>query len=476
MERPGAILSATAFLAVLAAVPAPLFAQAKKPPEEADRLARLFEKLDKNGDGKLDAQEAGSPELVKRWDRDGDGFATLEEIRAAEAKAEEPAQDAGAPLVTVERCKLAAEYSAAHRGVSVLVMLDGKVFFEDYANGGAPDRAWELASGTKSFNGVLAAAAIQDGWLSLDEKVCDTIAEWKDDPRKSRITLRHLLSLTAGLETGKEGGDVPTYAEAVAKPAVTEPGEAFKYGAVPFQVFGELVRRKLADKGESPVDYLKRRVFAPIGLEFASWRKGSDGNPHMPSGAQLTARDWAKFGEFVRLGGTWEGKEVVRKELLDPCFVGSKVNPVYGLTWWLNQPPPGRLLPEGLTAAAGFQRRPGIPRDLAWAGGAGNQRCYVSPSLKLVVVRQAFGVVAALAGARGEWADVQFLSRLLFGTDAEGKPVALGEIQPEDGKEQQREALAALIQRFDKDGDGRLNDEERAALREFLRTRGGRGR
>ncbi|MFZ5831671.1 MAG: hypothetical protein ACOY3P_16415, partial [Planctomycetota bacterium] len=57
----------------------------------------------------------------------------------------------------MKRCRLAAEYSAAHRGISMLVMLDGRIVFEHYPNGGRPDRAHELASGTKSFSGILAA-------------------------------------------------------------------------------------------------------------------------------------------------------------------------------------------------------------------------------------------------------------------------------------------------------------------------------
>ena len=63
----------------------------------------------------------------------------------------------------------AAEYAAARRGVSLLVMQHGKILFEHYPSVGAPEKGWELASGTKSFTGVMAALASADGMLDIDE-------------------------------------------------------------------------------------------------------------------------------------------------------------------------------------------------------------------------------------------------------------------------------------------------------------------
>jgi len=131
---------------------------------------------------------------------------------------------------------LAASYSSAKAGISLVVMHDGEIIFEDYGNGGFPEWSHELASGTKSFSSVLAAAAAQDGLLTFDENVSETIKEWKGDARKSKITIRQLLNLTSGLETGGERGNVPTYEEALKAPAMHDPGTRFTYGALPFQV------------------------------------------------------------------------------------------------------------------------------------------------------------------------------------------------------------------------------------------------
>lgn len=321
--------------------------------------------------------------------------------------------------------KLAAKYNAEHRGISLVVMIGGKIVFEDYPNGVRADRTHELASGTKSFCGAIATAAIADGLIaSWDEKVVETIPEWKDDPRRSQITLRQLLSLTSGIAGGGIGR-APAYADAIANEASADPGKQFAYGPVPFQIFGEVMRRKLAggEKKEAVLDYLERRVLNPIGLTHGVWRKDKDGNPHLPSGASLAAREWVKFGELVRLGGKWEGKELLPQKTLDECFVGSEVNPAYGLSWWLNRPVDRatlRRVPLLRRAQDLVGEKHDLVPDLVFAAGAGNQRLYVSRKLELVVARQAIGILESLAGRRDDFSDRELLSRLLLGVDASG--------------------------------------------------------
>jgi poly(3-hydroxybutyrate) depolymerase/CubicO group peptidase (beta-lactamase class C family) len=363
-------------------------------------------------------------------------------------------------IISEENCRRAAAYSAKHRGISMLVMVEGEVVFEDYPNGGSKERAHELASGTKSFTGVLAAAAVQDGWLSWDEKVSQTVTEWKEDPRKAKVTVRQLLHLVSGVVTGGEKGDVPTYAEAVQVPFDAEPGEKFKYGAVPFQIFGELVRRKLEDKGESPLDYLRRRVFEPIGLSYGSWKRTADGHPRLPSGAALTARNWAKFGEFVRCGGEWDGRQIIETKILDECFKGSEANPAYGLTWWLNRevtPEIRRRIPQLRRGVKNLWEIDCIPKDMVMAMGAGKQHLYISRKRNLVVLRQASGIRASLRGQGSGYSEAAFL-RLLFTGEAPADAKE-GEEDPEADAEAKARA-ERLIRFLDRDGDGKLSEEE----------------
>ena len=303
--------------------------------------------------------------------------------------------------------EMAANYSEAMDGTAMLVMHRGSVIFEYYSNGGAADKPHYLASGTKSFTGVMAAAAVQDGLLSLDEPVSKTIIEWQSDPQRSAITIRQLLSLTSGLDAGNNGRP-PTYEEAIQSKSVAPPGTMFRYGPVAFQVFGEIMKRKLAAKGEDPLEYLTRRVLTPIGMNIGRWRHDRNRDPHWPSGAFLTAREWAKFGEFVRLGGKLNDKPLVDSVSLESCFKGSAVNPMYGLSFWLpnHANEPGAQTPRARwTGVVEIEVDADTP-EIFMAAGAGNQRLYIIRSLELVVVRQ---------GDMDRYSDGDFLRRLLKG-------------------------------------------------------------
>jgi len=294
----------------------------------------------------------------------------------------------------------AAAYSAEHRGISMLVMRGGRIEFEDYPNGGAADRPHETASGTKSFCGIMAAAAVQDRLLSLDELAVETLPEWRDDPLKRRITVRHILSLTSGLATRRARGNLLGYEESIGMPAIAEPGARFAYGGDPFQLFGAILTRKLKQR-EDPVAYLTRRVLAPAGIEVGSWRRGRDDMPTLGSGARFTARNWAKFGEFVRLGGRAGGRQLVDPAALAANFAGTPANPAYGLSWWLNRPMPDaqrEAIPQLRHATDVRPEEPAFPADLALAAGAGKQRLYISRSAGLVVVRQATGFFEGRSG------------------------------------------------------------------------------
>lgn len=297
----------------------------------------------------------------------------------------------------------AAKYSRDHRGVAVVVLKGDKIVFEDYAMQRTADLPWMLASGTKSFSGVMCAAAIEDKLIKgFDEKVADTITEWKTDPRKSRITIRQLLSLTSGIDAG-EIAVVPSYAEAVKRDALYDPGTKFEYGPVPFQIFGEVMTRKLKAKNETVGDYMKRRILDPLGLNVAIWRN-RDGQPTLPQGVALTAREWIKFGQFLKDRGKWKGKQIVAAKLLEELVVGSKANPAYGLTFWLNADGIGPSGNDRRSIAGDIGKKMSAAKDLYMAAGAGNQRLYIIPSEDMVVVR---------FGAFGGYDDGEFIRKLL---------------------------------------------------------------
>src|SRR5436190_17012585 len=91
--------------------------------------------------------------------------------------------------------RAAAAYSRSAGGTSFLAVQSGQTLFEQNAN-----EPHKIYSGTKAFWCLAGLAAAEDGLLSLDDHVGDTIPSWKSDPRKSRVTIRQLLDFSSGLE------------------------------------------------------------------------------------------------------------------------------------------------------------------------------------------------------------------------------------------------------------------------------------
>ena len=89
------------------------------------------------------------------------------------------------PTLDQAAVKAAAEYSARHRGVSFLAIQNGRTLLEQDAK--TPHKIY---SGTKAFWDLAALAAAEDGLFDLDNHVADTITSWRNDPRKSQVTIR----------------------------------------------------------------------------------------------------------------------------------------------------------------------------------------------------------------------------------------------------------------------------------------------
>src|SRR5207247_613452 len=171
-------------------------------------------------------------------------------------------------------CARAAKYSESRRGVSILVIQNGRTIFEHYANGGSLNGRCPIFSGTKSFWGIAALAAVQDGLFRLDDLVSDTITEWKSDPRKSQITIRELLSQTDGIEAASRL-QRPSIRDrntmAIRLPSVAEPGGAFIYGPSHLQIFSQLLLWQL--KGRRTIVFFVAPVSERLGLHHLNYNK-----------------------------------------------------------------------------------------------------------------------------------------------------------------------------------------------------------
>jgi len=247
---------------------------------------------------------------------------------------------------------------------------------------------WEIAqphplySGTKSFWGVAAAAAAQDGLLDLDEPAGATINEWPAAAPQAAVTIRQLLTLTGGYAFGGLGNAVPTPARALAIPLKNEPGTVFTYGGIPLQIFGEILRRKVAPAYESPQAYLTARVLTRIGMTIDRWRRLGDGTHPLPTGAFVAAAQWLRYGHLL----LERGAGVIDPASFAACVTGTPANPSYGLGLWL-------VWRDGELAAL-------------YASGAGGQGLYVLPARRIVAVH---------FGQSSSWNHAAFLKRLETG-------------------------------------------------------------
>ena len=235
-------------------------------------------------------------------------------------------------------------YAEKHDLHALLVRCNGETLVERYAPPYDAAKPHALYSGTKSFWGIAALEAQREGILHIDDTVVDT------------VTVRMLLNMTAGYGFGGLGTAVPTYEKAIATPLKNVPGERFTYGGIPLQVFGGFFAGRLRPLGMTPHEYLRERILEPANVTIGAWRELADGTHPLPTGAQLTARDWCNYGAFV----------LQRRAQYDAAFAGSQANPRYGLCWWL--------------AAAG------MPPDLFYASGSAGQALYNVPSENAVIV------------------------------------------------------------------------------------------
>lgn len=303
---------------------------------------------------------------------------------------------ASEPDGVTERLGPALDRALDDRSTSLLVMQGGRILAERYAPDWPADRPRELASVAKSIVAVLIGMAIEDGFIAgLDQSAADFIPQWRDDARRA-ITLRHLMSMTSGLDdTGLalRGVTGDQFVINAAAPLRDPPGSRWAYNTAAYHLlFHVLVRAT----GEGVESHAQRKLLGPLGMENTRWvtspGRGAGEMVTNYYSAAATARDLARFGALVLNGGRHEGRQLIRADFLQTLTTSSQtLNPSYGLLWWCNALPGF----DATGRVAGY-RFPRSPRETVAALGAGGQAVLLVPSRALVVVRQG-GPPAALA-------------------------------------------------------------------------------
>ena len=304
----------------------------------------------------------------------------------------------------------AAGYSKQRGERALLVWQNGRLILERYSTS-EPSNREHIFSITKSLCALGAFAAIGKRPPQLDEPVSLTLTEWQNHPQKRRITVRELLDQTSGLSPGFEALYAANVRDknqrALKLPVTAPPGEKFAYGPSHYEVLETYMERKLE---ESPLTWMERALFGPLGIRPGGWRRDRDGNPYFSAGAQVSARDLLTIGHLVRRKGWHWIFPLVPSSVVRQVSLGSAANPIYGLGFWLNRLATENTaveidIEEAISARADWKHAclsKSAPADMIVMVGSRGQRVYVSSSRRLIIVR---------LGTKAGFRDPDFLRR-----------------------------------------------------------------
>lgn len=293
----------------------------------------------------------------------------------------------------------ALSYSHSHGGLAMLVIQDGNLIFENYADKFSVQARTESLSMMKSVTSVMVGIAIDKSIInSVDESISSYLVEWKDDPR-GQITFRQLLTMSSGLQHypfGVPGGEAEKLlysadinAIALGYPLAETPGTGFLYNNVNSQLVGVAIDRALRKQGRAGfASFMRENLWCPLGNGDATlWLDREGGSPHFYAGLQATARDWARLGELIRNRGEAGNHQIVAKSWIDQMLKPSDKNPAYGLHIWRGAAWQKVRKYNPATRFGVTHREPYLVPDVYFLDGFGGQRVYVIPSRSLTIVR-----------------------------------------------------------------------------------------
>jgi CubicO group peptidase (beta-lactamase class C family) len=264
---------------------------------------------------------------------------------------------------------------------AIVVVHDGRIVGETYGEGfnaSTPLLGWSM---TKAVNAALVGMGIKDGKLSLDQK--GLFPQWAGDAR-AEISVADLMAMSSSLEFNEDQGLVtdPARMEFLERDAaafardralVAAPGMKFHYGSGSSVLLARIWQNAI---GAAARSYPQERLFKPLGMTSAVLESDPSGTFLGEGFLYANAHDWARFGEFLRLGGVWNGQQ-----LLPPGFVDYMSSPTPA-----SDEGQGPVYGRGqvwLARGQGFD----LPADTFMLEGHLRQVIAIIPSRKLVILR-----------------------------------------------------------------------------------------
>jgi CubicO group peptidase (beta-lactamase class C family) len=270
---------------------------------------------------------------------------------------------------------------------AVVVLYDGRLVGEQYANGFNQHSLFHGWSMGKSFAAALIGILVKEQKLDIHRAA--PVPRWKLPDARGKITLQQLLQQTTGLDFNEDygsysdvtnmlfnKGDMAAYTEQ--RPLKYQPGTQFNYSSGNSNILSAIIRRTVGDSEYYSFPF--RALFRKIGIRSVQFEPDAAGTYVLSSYVFATARDYARFGLLYYNNGRWKGEQILPEGWVKQTMEAPLSNPYknYGYQFWL------KGLDKHPPHAVTF---PGLPEDLYYADGYGYQDIYIIPSKKLVVVR-----------------------------------------------------------------------------------------
>ena len=304
--------------------------------------------------------------------------------------------DNGFDQATVRKVLEKARQSEPFDLRGLVVIKDGKLVLDEYYNSFYWENILDIRSAGKSLTGLLAMIAIEKGLFKADTKVVALFPKYaghkNPSARKNSITIRHLLTMSSGLDADVDRSDSPgnegnwlgakDYVELILDlPMLFEPGEKYIYSSASAMLLGAAIEET---SGQTLQEFAEEHLFGPMEFGDLFWQKTPAGRTAAMGNLYIRVRDMAKFGHLIASGGTWKGQRILtEKSIAELCGQYQDITnyyaaKTYGYLWYHNT----------LTSK-------GKPVDYVFASGNGGNKIFVVPSLQLVVA------VAQTAYGRG---------------------------------------------------------------------------
>ncbi len=261
---------------------------------------------------------------------------------------------------------------------AIAILYDGRLVYEDYADGFDKDMPLLGWSMSKSIVNAVVGIMVKNGQLRTDQD--HLFPEWENDER-AKITLNNLLRMNSGLEWNEAYGNVSDATKmlffnasmgdyALNKPLEKEPDTHWVYSSGTTNMISKLIRQTIGND-EQYYALFTDSLFAKVGMQSAIIEPDGAGNLVGSSFGWATARDWAKFGQLYLQDGVWNGERIFPEGWVS--YSREKANGsdgVYGAQIWLKR-----------------SNIPNAPDDIFTFAGFQDQRVFVIPSRRCVIVR-----------------------------------------------------------------------------------------